>query len=102
MQKPSYEEFHLALFYQEDRARLGIPLNHLQVRQLLMDDRALATFYRSWTPNFDPMRQMTRLPVTARERRMNAVTGLITVLFLCLAAIFIGVAAAGAQRAFGH
>ncbi|WIB65604.1 hypothetical protein [Curtobacterium sp. MCBD17_040] len=97
MSKPSFQEFQNALFYQEDRAALGIPLTTLQVRDLLDDKRALATYYRGWTPNFDPLRQSVRLPRTAREARTNVAGGFAGLVFLTLAAMLTGWAAAGAQ-----
>ena len=98
MTKPSFQQFHDALFYQEDRARLGIPLSTLQVRDLLDDRRALATYYRSWEPNFDPLRQAVRLPRTVREKRTNTAGGFVGFLFLTTGAILAGWAAAGAQN----
>lgn len=97
MSKPSYQQFHDALFYQDDRARLGIPLSTLQVRDLLDDRRALATYYRSWEPNFDPHLQAVRLPRTAREKRGNVAGGAAGFLFLTIGAALAGLAAAGVQ-----
>jgi len=95
MTKPSYQQFHDALFYQDDRAHLGIPLTTLQVRDLLDDRRALATYYRSWEPNFDPHRQAVRLPRSSREKRGNAIGGAVGFLFLTAAAALAGLGAAG-------
>jgi hypothetical protein len=96
--KPSFQQFHDALFYTEDRASLGIPLSALQVRDLLDDKRALASYYRSWEPNFDPFRQAARLPRTTREQRTNVAGGFIGFLFLTGGAVLAGWAAAGAQN----
>lgn len=101
MTKPTFDQFHLALLYEAERAKLGIQLDTVGAFQLLRDEVALMSYYSSWEPNYGKLRkQRRRLPPGPHELKRNIGGWAMLVVFTALTVYVLGVAGQALMQVF--
>lgn len=101
MSKPTFEQFHLALLYEAERQKMGIPLDTIGAFQLLRDEVALLNYYSAWAPIYSkPKKQRKRLPPGPHAEKRNVGGWIMLVIFTALTVYVIGVAAQALMKIF--